>query len=78
MHPLTPDLTGLTDAELQKKHAELVQKLTQSYRYGNAALVGQIQMVIEDYNAELQRRQQKLLDDMMAKDDKFSGIIDIK
>ena len=78
MHPLTPDLTVLTDAELQKKHAELVQKLTQSYRYGNAALVGQIQMVIEDYNAELQRRQQKLLDDMMAKDDKFSGIIDIK
>ena len=78
MHPLTPDLTGLTDAELQKKHAELVQKLTQGYRYGNAALVGQIQMVIEDYNAELQRRQQKLLDDMMAKDDKFSGIIDIK
>ena len=78
MHPLTPDLTGLTDAELQKKHAELVQRLTQSYRYGNGQLVGQIQMVLEDYNSELQRRQQKIMDDMMSKNDKFSGIIDIK
>ena len=78
MHPLTPDLTGLTDAELQKKQAELLQRLTQSYRYGNAQLVNQIQMVLEDYNGELQRRQQKIMDDMLAKNDKFSGIIDIK
>jgi hypothetical protein len=78
MHPLTPDLTTLTDAELQQKISELSTKLTQSYRFGNAQLVGQIQMVLADYSGELQRRQQKMMDDMMAKSDKFSGIIDIK
>jgi hypothetical protein len=78
MHPLTPDLTALTDAELQKKHSELVSRLTQAYRFGNAAMVNQLQMLIDDYASENGRRQQKLLDDMMAKNDKFSGIIDIK
>ena len=78
MHPLTPDLSGLTDAELQKKQSELMNRLTQSYRFGNAALVGQIQMVLEDYNAEIQRRYQKTLEEMMAKNDKFKGIIDIQ
>lgn len=78
MHPLTPDLSGLNDAELQKKHAELVGKLTQSYRYGNAALVSQLQMIIEDYNYELRRRQEKLMQEMSEKNDKFKNIIDIK
>jgi len=60
MHPLTPDLTALTDAELQKKHSELVSRLTQAYRFGNAAMVNQLQMLIDDYASENGRRQQKL------------------
>lgn len=78
MHPLTPDLSSLSDADLQKKHAELLSKLTQSYRYGNAALVQQIQMVMDDYQAELRRRQEKLMQEMSEKNDKFKNIIDIK
>lgn len=78
MHPLAPDLSQLTDAELQKKQSELMNRLTQAYRFGNSAMVGQIQMLLEDYNAETQRRYQKTLEDMMAKNDKFKGIIDIQ
>lgn len=78
MHPLTPDLTGLKDDELQKKAAELSQKLNQAYRFGQASMVGQIQMILQDYQGEIMRRQQKMLDDLLAKNNKFDGIIDIK
>ena len=49
MHPLTPDLSSLSDAELTKKHNELTTKLTQAYRFGNGQLLYQLQMVLEDY-----------------------------
>lgn len=78
MHPLSPDLTQLTDAELQKKHAELLSRLTQSYKFGNAQMVHQLQMLLDDYNLELNRRQRKIIEDLAGKDNKFSGIIDIK
>lgn len=78
MHPLSPNLTELSDAELQKKHSELVTRLTHAYRYGQTQMVQQVQMILEDYQGEITRRQQKLLQDMQNKNDKFSGIIDIK
>lgn len=78
MHPLTPDLTGLKDDELQKKVAELSKKLNQAYAFGQASLVGQIQMVLADYQAEQIRRQQKMMDELMAKNSKFDKLIDVK
>lgn len=78
MHPLTPDLSGLTDAELQKKYQEITTKLGAAYKMGNHALVSQIQMIAEDYGFELQLRQQKLMEDLMSKDNKFKDIIEIK
>lgn len=78
MHPLTPDLSGMKDDELQKKCAELSSKLNQAYRFGNADLVGQIQMMLEDYQGELSRRSQKALEDLLAKSNQFKDIIDIK
>lgn len=79
MHPLTPDLTQLSDAELQKKFNDLNVRLSQAYRMGNGNMVMQIQNVMEDYSSELSRRQQKMLEDMMKKNgDKFDGIIDIQ
>lgn len=78
MHPLTPDLSNLTDTELQKKYNEITTKLGQSYKMGNYALISQLQMIAEDYGYEVQRRQQKLMDEMMKKDDKFKDIIEIK
>jgi hypothetical protein len=79
MHPLlAEDLTKLKDEELHKKIHELTTRLTQSYRMGNYALAGQCHMLLEDYNAESIRRNQKLLDELTSKNNKFDGIIDIK
>jgi predicted MPP superfamily phosphohydrolase len=78
MHPLTPDLTVLNDNELQKKYNEVTTKLGMAYRMGNHALISQLQMVAEDYSSELQARQQKLMEDLLKKDDKFKDIIEIK
>jgi hypothetical protein len=78
MHPLAPNLTEMSDVELQKKHSELVTRLTHAYRYGQTQMVQQLQMIMEDYQSEITRRQQKVLNDMLNKNDKFSGIIDIK
>lgn len=78
MHPLTPDLSALKDDELQRKCAELSSKMNQAYRVGNAGMVVQIQMILEDYQGELVRRQQKALEDLMAKGGQFKDIIDIK
>lgn len=78
MHPLTPDLSGLKDDELQRKCAELSTKLNMAYRFGQAELVGQIQMILDDYNNEMMRRQQKMLEEVMSRDNKFKDIIDIK
>jgi hypothetical protein len=78
MHPLTENLSVLKDEELHKKIHELTLRLTQSYKMGNYALAGQCHMLLEDYNAESMRRNQKLLDEIASKNNKFDGIIDIK
>lgn len=78
MHPLTPDLTQLSDEELHKKLGELTQRLTQSYRQGSYPIVGQLHMLLDDFQTEVNRRQQIALDELAAKTNKFDGIIDIK
>ena len=78
MHPLTPDLTALNDEELHKRVSDLTTKLTQSYRFANYDLAGQIHMILEDYQGELTRRQQRALDELAAKSGQFDKIIDIK
>jgi hypothetical protein len=78
MHPLGPDLTQLADAELHKKHGELVQRLGQAYRIGPFNIIGQLQLILDDYNYEIQRRNQKIMDDMMKKGKGMDGIIDIQ
>lgn len=78
MHPLSPDLSALTDAELHKKHGELVQRLNQAYRIGPFSIINQLQMVLEDYTSEIQRRNAKVLQDLNKKGKGLDGIIDIK
>lgn len=78
MHPLSPDLSGLTDAELHKKHGELVLKLGQAHRIGPFGIIGQLQMILEDYQSEIQRRNAKIMEDMAKKGKDMGGIIDIK
>lgn len=76
MHPLTPDLSQLTTEELTNKYNELVKRQLQVQRTGNWSLMNQVNMIMEDYRAELSRRQQKLLDDA-NKNANFKNIIDI-
>ena len=76
-HPLAPDLTNLTEDELHKKRAELQNRLTFSYRTGNADLVGQIQLLLQDYDIEIQQRNQKMLEQMSKASKNFGNIINI-
>ena len=78
MHPLIPDLSGLSNEELHKKYNELIQKLNQAHRFGPITAIPQMQMIIENYRYEMDVRNRKIMEEMEAKSDKFKGIIDIK
>lgn len=81
MHPLGTDLSQFNDDELNKKYSELQKRFTQCYRFGPVDLIPQIQMLLDDYNYEIQRRNQKLMDEMQKRAEQngkgFKGIIDI-
>lgn len=81
MHPLSPNLESLTDDDLNKKFGELQKRYTQCWRFGPMDLLPQLQMLMDDYQSEIQRRNQKIMDDMNkkaeAKGKGFGGIIDI-
>lgn len=78
MHPLTQDLTGLTDKVLTDKISELDRKLSMAYRVGSP-VTHQIMMVLEDYKSEHQRRMAVQMEKAMQQSGKtFDDIIDIK
>ena len=79
MHPLAPDLTNLTDDELQKKYNELNTRINSAYRMGNMDLVMQVQLLLDDYQTEMGARQRKMMEDLQKRAGKdFDDIIDIK
>ena len=87
MHPLLGSLTNLSDDELHSKLNDLNKRFTQAYRYGSSHLIPQLQMVLEDYNAEVARRNAVKMQEMQEKFDKIAnkndgkgmkGIIDIQ
>ena len=63
MHPLTNDLSKLTDDELYTKRSELQNKLGFAYRMGNSDLVHQLNLVIGDYLLVIETRNKKMLED---------------
>jgi hypothetical protein len=77
MHPLAPDLSNITDDELQKKRGELQNRLMMSHRMGNADLVMQLQMLLQDYEMELQNRNQRIMNDIQQRNKNFGNIINI-
>lgn len=77
-HPLTPDLTKMTMDEFTKKFNDLQNRLSTAYRWGNGQMVQQLQLLLQDYQEELNRRNQKQLEDMMKNSKNFKDIIDIK
>ena len=78
MHPLTPDLTQLNDADLQQKFRDLQNKLTMAWRMGAGEAVQQMQMLLEDYQSEINERNRKSMEELMSKNEKYKDIIDIK
>lgn len=77
MHPLAPDLTGLSDDELHKKRGELQNRLVFAYRMGQSTMIGQLQLLIDDYNIEVQKRNQKMLEQTNKNGSSFADKIDI-
>ena len=62
MHPLTPDLSKLTDDELHNKRSELQNRLGFAYKMGNSDLVHQLHLVIGDYSMEVELRNVKMME----------------
>lgn len=62
MHPLTQDLSTLTDEELHSKRSDLQTKLSFAYRMGHGDMVQQLQLVLGDYAMEVEIRNQKMLE----------------
>jgi hypothetical protein len=77
-HPLTPDLSKLSMEELNKKYGELLSRTTFAYRVGNSDMVYQLQLLMEDYQAEIGVRNAKALQDMEKNSKNFKNIIDIQ
>jgi hypothetical protein len=76
MHPLSPDLSNLSDAELHKKHGELIKRLYQAQRYGSDVAF-QLNMLMGDYQAEIQRRNAAVMEEARKNNPNFDGTIDI-
>ncbi len=55
MHPLQPDITGLSDQELESKIIDLTRKYYQAIRFSPGA-ASQVSMMLEGYKWEQQRR----------------------
>lgn len=77
MHPLAPDLTKFSDDELHKKRSELNNRLLFAYRMGHTQMIMQLQLLLEDYNNEVMKRNQKLLDDASKNGRNYQDKIDI-
>lgn len=79
MHPLNTDLSALTDAELHKKHGELISRLNKVRGANSYGIIMQLQMLLDDYNTEIRRRNDKVMEELMKKSQgkKPGGIIDI-
>jgi hypothetical protein len=58
-HPLINDISDLTLDQLQNKISDLNKKLNIAMRGGNAALIGQIRMVLETFNNKYQDKLQE-------------------
>jgi hypothetical protein len=78
MHPLTPDLSKLSTEELNNKYGDLLKRITYAMRIGQAEMIEQLQMLLEDYQNELNDRNRRALEDMEKNSKNFKNLIDIQ
>lgn len=62
-HPFITDLSDKSLEDISKTVSDLNQKLNFAYRSQNGALINQLRMAIESYNAEYKKR----IDEMYKK-----------
>lgn len=77
MHPLAPDLTKISDEDLHKNRAELNNRLMFAYRMGHGDMVGQLTLLIQDYDLEIQMRNQRMLEELNKNGKNFNDKINI-
>lgn len=77
MHPLTPDLSKMSDEDLHKKRSELQNRMSFAYQSGNADMVGQLGLLLGDYDLEIQKRNQQMMDKLQSNNKNFGNIINI-
>jgi hypothetical protein len=70
MHPLGNDLSTLSDEDLYKKQNELNKRFVQAHRLGPQQIIPQLQILINDYQEEIRRRQARAMQEMSEKLDK--------
>ncbi len=68
-HPLVGDLTKMTSDELTKNMSSLQKKMYGALRLGYPDAVEQLKMFIADYQAEIDARHNKALDEAMKSSD---------
>lgn len=78
MHPLLGSLLELSDDQLYTKHAELTKRTTAAYRLGYGDAINQLQLILADYQEEINRRSAKALEELQSRSKQFKNIIDIQ
>ncbi len=80
MHPLSPNLHEMSDADLNDRIKSLNTKLVQAYQ-SSPGVVNQIRMMLDDFTEERMRRDKEQLNKLMKqstdKGDNWDDIIDI-
>lgn len=78
MHPLTGELANLSDEDLLKKINELYGRLRTSMSLGNNQYGPQLRMILEDYQAEYNRRMAVQAEQFAKNNKKLADKIDIE
>jgi hypothetical protein len=78
MHPLVGDLTGLSNEELHSKFGDLYKRMNMAHRMGYTDAVHQLQMIMYNYQQEIDNRNRKAMEELETKTGQFKHIIDIK
>ena len=77
-HPLTGNLRDFSDGDLQKKITELGKRLVFAHQTGNAQMIGQLEMLMEDYREESMRRDRERMAKMQENNGKdWDDLIDV-
>ncbi len=76
-HPLAPDLSEVTLEELEQKRSELTTNLSYCYATGRVNMAPQIQMLLMDYEEEIQKRQAEMLEKHQKDNESLASRINI-